>query len=106
TAAESHRCRIPPLQNPTAAESRSPTQASISYPILQRALRIDDEAGNSVDGGFFEQRDTESGFSATCHADDHGVRREVFRVIQNLVGFQLTVVWIELFSQIEGSEFS
>jgi len=45
------------------------------------ALRIDNDRGDVVQHGLFEQRDAQAGLAAAGHADDDGVRCQVARVI-------------------------
>src|SRR5262249_13692590 len=49
--------------------------------IRQIALGVDDDAGNTVDGGLFEQGYRQAGFAGAGHADDDAVRDEVLRFV-------------------------
>ncbi len=46
------------------------------------ALGVDDHGRDAVDRGLLEQVDAEAGLAAAGHADDHGVRDQVARVVE------------------------
>lgn len=75
--------------------------------VSEVAFGIDADGGNAIDGGFFEECDSESGFSAAGHTGDNGVCGEVSRVIQEW--FVRVCGWfggvLEFVSKKEGSEF-
>src|SRR6185369_12061363 len=50
--------------------------------VTKIAFGIDDDGGDTVDGGFFEQRYAETGFPTAGHADADSVRDEIFRVVE------------------------
>ena len=58
---------------------------------------IDDDSGNAVDGGFFQQADAEAGLAAAGHADADGVGDQIFAVVEEQVVF--------VAPEIEGAQF-
>jgi hypothetical protein len=50
--------------------------------IPEVSLRIDHQRWHAVDGRLFEEGDAEPGLAASGHADDHRVRHEVARVVE------------------------
>ena len=50
--------------------------------IADVTLGIDDEGGNAVDRGFFDERQTQAGLAAAGHADAHRVRDQILGVVQ------------------------
>src|SRR5262249_36942833 len=64
--------------------------------VSEVALRIDDDRGNAVDRRLLEERDRQTGLAAAGHADDDGVRRQVFCVVEERT--------IAFSAEIEGAE--
>ena len=69
------------------------------------AFGVDDDGGDAVEGGFFEEGEAEAGFAAAGHAEDDAVGDEVFGVVEEelvLGGFGGDVVGA---AEVEGAGF-
>ncbi len=56
------------------------------HQVREIALRVDGEHRQAVDGGFFDERDAETGLAAAGHADADGVRQQIRRVVEHRFG--------------------
>src|SRR6185369_11942369 len=53
--------------------------------VTQITLGIDDDRGYSIDRGFFEKIDAETGFATAGHTDTDRMRDKIFRVVEQQV---------------------
>src|SRR5690606_32026647 len=65
---------------------------------------IDDQSGNAVDRGLFEECDSETCLSATGHPDNDGMRGQVLGVVHDELVLQLRGCEIVFPTEIERSE--
>src|SRR5690606_22498587 len=72
--------------------------------IAEVTFGIDDDRGNAVDGGFFEQGDAEARLAAAGHADDHAVRCEIPGIVQQQIVLRLLLLEIVLLAEVEDSQ--
>ena len=77
----------------------------VQHQIGEITFRIDDQGGDPIDRGFFEQTDTETGLPAAGHPDADGVRDQILGVVEQPAWFRLfrgQIVWS---TEIEHTEF-
>ncbi len=54
--------------------------------IAEVALRVDEDGGDAIQGGFLEQGEAEAGLAAARHADTDGMGGEILGVVEDEVG--------------------
>ena len=57
----------------------------VSSRLARSPLGSISDGGDAVDGRFFEQGDAQAGLAAAGHADAHGVRDQVLRIVQEQI---------------------
>ena len=72
--------------------------------VREIALGVDEDGGNTVEGGLFEQAETEAGLSASRHADADRVRHQIFRVVEEQLVPRLLGADVVLAAEIERSQ--
>ncbi len=72
--------------------------------VAEIALRIDQDRRHAVDRGLLDQRQAEAGLAAPGHADAHGVRHEVARVVQEQVVGALAGRQVVASAEVEDAE--
>ena len=87
------------------AEVRGGQRRKAQREIAQIALGVDGDYGHFVDQRFFQQTEPEAGLAAARHADDHGVRREILGVIQDVVVLPFAGGEVVALAEVEGAQF-
>jgi len=93
-----------------AASPRPPRAKVIGLQVREReqqvadvAFRVDRDRWHAVDGGLLEQRQAQAGLAAAGHADAHGVRGQVARVVEQF-GAELLRGRVVLAAEVEDAE--
>ena len=74
--------------------------------VCEVPFRVDEDAGNAVDGRLFEQGNTQAGFARAGHADDDAMRGQVGRIVHDvLVGQHFAGGQIVFAAQVEARGF-
>ena len=70
----------------------------VEQQVRKIAFRVDDDGGDAIDGGFFEQTDAEAGLAAAGHTDADGVGDQVLGIEkEEAIVFFAEIEYAELF---------